>query len=175
MLSQCFPIRLLAKDFNTGTVSHTPDIKCGYHFLFNQLGLPTLRNSTQFSNILSLSLTESYATTDGQSASLSWNKAPIWGLRPEFYYCRTAAGLFMWGALSDERTGLSFTIAAGPRQRSHSRTRLPSDPIENTFLYYYRDVLPRNFLANSLDACLQFRCLALDVCYCCHTLKRKGV
>jgi hypothetical protein len=25
------------------------------------------------------------------------------------------------GALSDERTGLSFTIAAGPRQRSHFR------------------------------------------------------
>jgi hypothetical protein len=37
-----------------------------------------------------------------------------------FYYCQTVAGLLMWGALSDERTGLSFTIAAGPRQRSHS-------------------------------------------------------
>jgi hypothetical protein len=24
----------------------------------------------------------------------------------------------MWGALSDERTGLSFTITPGPRQRS---------------------------------------------------------
>jgi hypothetical protein len=32
----------------------------------------------------------------------------------------------MWGALSDERTGL-FTIAAGPRQRSHSRVRVPWD------------------------------------------------
>jgi hypothetical protein len=30
----------------------------------------------------------------------------------------------MWGALSDERTGLSFTIAAGPRQRSHFRVRV---------------------------------------------------
>jgi hypothetical protein len=28
------------------------------------------------------------------------------------------------GRLSDERTGLSFTIAAGPRQRSHSRVRV---------------------------------------------------
>jgi hypothetical protein len=28
---------------------------------------------------------ESYVTTDGQSASLSWNKAPIWGLRPDIY------------------------------------------------------------------------------------------
>jgi hypothetical protein len=27
---------------------------------------------------LSLSLSLSYTTTDGQSASLSWNKAPIW-------------------------------------------------------------------------------------------------
>jgi hypothetical protein len=27
----------------------------------------------------------------------------------------------MLGAFSDERAGLSFTIAAGPRQRSHSR------------------------------------------------------
>jgi hypothetical protein len=25
-----------------------------------------------------------YITTDGQSASLSWNKAPIWSLRPDF-------------------------------------------------------------------------------------------
>jgi hypothetical protein len=62
-----------------------------------------------------------YVTTDGRSASLFWNKAPIWGLRPDFYYCQTAAVLLMWGALSDERTGLSFRIAAGLRQRSHSR------------------------------------------------------
>jgi hypothetical protein len=31
----------------------------------------------------------------------------------------------MWDALSDERTGLSFTIAADPRQRSHSRDSRP--------------------------------------------------
>jgi hypothetical protein len=29
----------------------------------------------------SLRYSESYVTTDGQSASLSWNKAPIWGFR----------------------------------------------------------------------------------------------
>jgi hypothetical protein len=46
--------------------------------------------------------------TDGQSASRFWNKAPIWGLRPDLYYCQTVAGLLMWGALSDERTSLSF-------------------------------------------------------------------
>jgi hypothetical protein len=42
---------------------------------------------------------ESSVTTDGQAASLSWNKA--------------LAGLLMWGALSDERTDLLSTIAAG--------------------------------------------------------------
>jgi hypothetical protein len=31
---------------------------------------------------------ESYVTTDGQSASLSWNKSPIWGLRPDFITVR---------------------------------------------------------------------------------------
>jgi hypothetical protein len=43
-----------------------------------------------------------------QSTSLSWNKAHIGGLRPDLYYCQTVAGLLMWGALSAERTGLSF-------------------------------------------------------------------
>jgi hypothetical protein len=70
---------------------------------------------------------ESYVTTDGQPASLSWNKAPIWGLRPDFNYCLTVAGLLIWGALSDERTGLPFTIATGPRQSSHFWVRVPWD------------------------------------------------
>jgi hypothetical protein len=61
--------------------------------------------------------------TDVQSASLSWNKAPVWGLRPDFYFCQTVSGLLMWGAFSDERTGLSFTNAPGPRQRSHFRVQ----------------------------------------------------
>jgi hypothetical protein len=33
----------------------------------------------------------------------------------------------MWCALSDERTGLSFTSGAGPRQRSHSWDLVPWD------------------------------------------------
>jgi hypothetical protein len=70
------------------------------------------------------SVSESYITTDGQSASLFSNKAPIWGLRPDFYYRQTVAGLIMWGALSDERAGLLFTTAAGPRKRSHFRVRV---------------------------------------------------
>jgi hypothetical protein len=43
----------------------------------------------------------------------------------QLFISQTAAGLLMWGALSDERTGLSFTFTAGPRQRSHSRVRVP--------------------------------------------------
>jgi hypothetical protein len=83
---------------------------------------PPCRKSTS-----SESESESYVMTDGQSASLSWNKAPIWGLRPDFYQCQTVAGLLMWSAPSDERTPLSFTIAVGPRQPSHSRVRFPWD------------------------------------------------
>jgi hypothetical protein len=33
----------------------------------------------------------------------------------------------MWGALSDERTGLPITTAAGPLQRSHSWDLVPRD------------------------------------------------
>jgi hypothetical protein len=58
---------------------------------------------------------------------LSWCQAPIWGSRPYFYYCQTVTGLLIWDSLSDERTGLSFTIAAGPRQCSHSRVWVPRD------------------------------------------------
>jgi hypothetical protein len=78
------------------------------------------------------SASESYSTTDSQSASLSWNKGPIWGLGPDFYYCLTVACLLMWGPLSDERTGVSLTIAAGPRQRSHSQVRVAWD----SWLYF---------------------------------------
>jgi hypothetical protein len=69
---------------------------------------------------------ESYVTTDGQSASLSWNKAPIWDLRPDLHYCQSRVFL-MWGCLSDESLCLSFTIAADPRQRSHSWVPVPWD------------------------------------------------
>jgi hypothetical protein len=62
--------------------------------------------------------------SDGQSVSVS---SAIRGLRPHFYYCQTVAGLLMWSALYEERTGLPFTMAAGPRQRSHSWVRVPRD------------------------------------------------
>jgi hypothetical protein len=61
---------------------------------------------------------ESHFTTDVQLASLSWHKAPIWGLQPDHYYCLTVKVLFFVGALSDERSGLSFVYAAGLCQRT---------------------------------------------------------
>jgi hypothetical protein len=64
-----------------------------------------------------MSESESYFATDGQPASLSWNKAPFWGLRPDIYYCLTVAAVLIWGP-SDERTGMSIASATGPRQRS---------------------------------------------------------
>jgi hypothetical protein len=55
----------------------------------------TLSNS----NLYYSNESESYVTTDGQSTSLSWNKAPFWGLRPGSSYCQTVAGLLTWGVL----------------------------------------------------------------------------
>jgi hypothetical protein len=43
------------------------------------------------------------------------------------YLLLSVAGLLMWGALSDERTGLPFTNAADLRQRNHSWVRVPLD------------------------------------------------
>jgi hypothetical protein len=48
-------------------------------------------------------------------------------LGPDFHYCQAATSLFIWGALSVEKTGLLFTIAADPRQRRNSRVLVPWD------------------------------------------------
>jgi hypothetical protein len=50
------------------------------------------------------------------------------GAYDQIFYCQTGTGLLLWGALSDDRAGLSFTIGAGPRQRNHSRVPVPRDP-----------------------------------------------
>jgi hypothetical protein len=42
------------------------------------------------------------------------------GAYDQIFISQTVTSLFIWGALSDERTGLPYTITAGPRQRSHS-------------------------------------------------------
>jgi hypothetical protein len=53
----------------------------------------------------------------------------------------------MWGALSDEMTGV-FTIAAGPRQRSHSRVRIHGTR-DNILLSQIRDFPFRRLLRPS--------------------------
>jgi hypothetical protein len=69
------------------------------------------------------------------------------GSRPDLNYCLTVAGLLIWGALSDERTGLSFAIATGPRQRYHF---WDEHQFTGSFLYYHfaraeqKTLLPTN-------------------------------
>jgi hypothetical protein len=51
---------------------------------------------------------------------VSWSvchgvKHPSGAPGPDFYCCQTVVGLLMVGTLSDERTGVPFTIAAGPQ------------------------------------------------------------
>jgi hypothetical protein len=46
---------------------------------------------------------------------------------PDIYYCLTVTVLYLWGANSDERTGLSFVYAAGPCQRRLSLVWVPRD------------------------------------------------
>jgi hypothetical protein len=68
------------------------------------------RNSTPCSTRdVWMTQSQSYVTTDGQSASLSWYETP------------------MWGALSDKRTGLSFIYATGTPWCSLSWVRVPLD------------------------------------------------
>jgi hypothetical protein len=65
------------------------------------------------------------------SQSVSLGSSP----RPDIYYTSTVTVLFLWGALSDERTGLSFVLvyAAGPRQRSLS---LGPSPVGLVTIFY---------------------------------------
>jgi hypothetical protein len=88
--------------------------------------LPTSNSNSPQRPKCSSSLTPSrrYVTTDGQSANLTWCQEPIRGTGPDCYYSQRVAGLLIWGAPSDKRTGLSFTIAAGPHQRSQFRFRI---------------------------------------------------
>jgi hypothetical protein len=74
------------------------------------------------------SQSQNYVTTDSQSASLSWCQAPIWVLRPDFYYCQIVAGLLMWSALSLTRERacrlhLLLVLASVVIFRSESRGR----------------------------------------------------
>jgi hypothetical protein len=83
---------------------------------------------TRASQSQSQSQSQSHIATDCQSISKSWCRAPS-GAHDHIciYYSLTVTVLFFWGALFDERTGLSFIYATGPRQHSRSRVRAPLD------------------------------------------------
>jgi hypothetical protein len=71
------------------------------------------------------SQSQSHIATDGQSVSKSWCQAPS-GAHDQIFITRwQLRSFFLWGALSDERTGLSFVYTAGLCQRSLSLFRVP--------------------------------------------------
>jgi hypothetical protein len=48
--------------------------------------------------------------TDDRSVSKSWNRAPSGAHDQIMITCVTVTVLFLWGALSDKRSGLSFYV-----------------------------------------------------------------
>jgi hypothetical protein len=71
------------------------------------------------------SQSQSHITTDGQSVSKSWRRTTSGAHDQIFITVWQLRSYFMWGALSDERMGLSFVYATGPCQRSLSQVRVP--------------------------------------------------
>jgi hypothetical protein len=106
-------VTITQNNYNTLHITVTHTIKSSTLQLLNCLERCFMTDCKQ---------SQSYVTTDGQSASLSCNKAPIWGLRPDLYYCLTVACLLMWDALSDERTGLSFARVTVSSSKSDVNT-----------------------------------------------------
>jgi hypothetical protein len=73
-----------------------------------------------------------------QSVSKSWCRAPCGGHDQIFITVWQLRSSSLSGALSDERTGLSFVHAAGPCQRSISRVRVPWDSWPYFTVYYFK-------------------------------------
>jgi hypothetical protein len=77
--------------------------------------IPQVQNMKQSLNILK-SQNKSYVTNDGQSVSLSWCQAPIWGPRPDFYQwqlqvCWCRAPSLMRGRVCRSQLLLALTSA----------------------------------------------------------------
>jgi hypothetical protein len=101
------------------------DLRVGHFFSFRCPLVSTPQLNTQLSSTTELpsefsyksmtnelsnqSQSQSHIATDGQSVSQSvLVSSPIWGSWPDIYYCLTLTVFLLWGALSDDRTGLSF-------------------------------------------------------------------
>jgi hypothetical protein len=69
-----------------------------------------------------------YFTTSGLLPIISSLRQTPWDSRPVILFSnRTLAVIVLCNVLSDEKICLSFTIAAGPRQRSHPHVRVSQD------------------------------------------------
>jgi hypothetical protein len=82
---------------------------------------------------------QSHIATDGQSVSKSFYRAPSRARDQIFTIFGQLRSCFLWGTLSDERTGLCFVYAAGSCQRSLSRVRVP---------WYSRPFITVSYLCN---------------------------
>jgi hypothetical protein len=89
-------------------------------------------------NIIYSSQSQSYITTDRQSANLSWCQAPIWGPKPDFYYCQTVVDLLMWSVLSDERRSVVYNYC-WPSPAKSFLARNPRGNHDHIFLSQIRD------------------------------------
>jgi hypothetical protein len=77
----------------TGWPCYTPGTEFSFRRLLWLAGLRWWYSIRPPNGMVQTIESESYVTTEGQSANLSWNKASICGLRPDFYYCQPVEGL----------------------------------------------------------------------------------
>jgi hypothetical protein len=101
-----------------------------------------------------------------QSASPSWNKAPMWGLREDLYYCQTVAG-------PKTLTGFLYRVGTDPTEISfirvaycHSRVFIAPLPSTGCTLLSHvivRVIQQRAVYQESVftQTCLSSRCLAV--------------
>jgi hypothetical protein len=83
-------------------------------FSFSRFRYPCCHISAANLSWVELSWVEFYITTDSQPASLSWYKAPIWGLRPDLYYLYDSYGLLLVGRPLWREDGSEFYICYWP-------------------------------------------------------------
>jgi hypothetical protein len=95
----------------TVTIAHVTSHTKSSNSSSGHISVPLeLRNSSE---VNSESESESYVTTDSQSASLSSNKASIWGLRPDIYESLTITVLLLWASsLTRGRVCLLYILLA---------------------------------------------------------------